>query len=155
MSKYKQPVLQAQAVYFERRLFFGAARLFATHVEITGWTLRGRLKRSVPLTSIREACVDGEHSDRLLFLRLSGRDVYTRLELGRGAALWRITLINLAPALTSAGHHPDGGARRSEATRNGYAANGGNDHPTLRRVQDRGPAIHAANTVSLPPAASN
>lgn len=156
-AKPQEPILQGRAVYFERRLFFGGARLFITHVEVTGWTFRGRIKRNVPLTSIREACVDGDRSDRLLYLRLSGRDVYTRLELVRGASLWRVALIDLVPALVAAGHHPDAVARvtRNEAGQNGHAVSDGNGHQALRRVHDRAPAAHASSTVSLPPAASN
>lgn len=150
MTIQRQAILQTRAIHFQRRLFFGAARLFATHIEITGWSFRGRVKRNIPLSSIREAAVDGELSDRLLFLRLSGRDAYTRLELARGAALWRVTLVDLIPTIPTTAHHPDG--RRAA---NGYHVDQEPTGTRLRRLGDRGPAIHATNTISLPPSASN
>lgn len=52
-------------------LWFARARLYADRLELTGWRLRGRYRRRIPLRYVLD--VDATGSDRLLLWMANGQ----------------------------------------------------------------------------------
>ena len=46
------PLLSSRFHYFNRRVIFGKARLYGDRIVLTGWSFRGRHRRSIPFEKI-------------------------------------------------------------------------------------------------------
>lgn len=112
-SEQREPVLRARAIFFGGRLMRGRATLYRSHVEITGWSIRGRIQRRIPVAAISGVAVDGAMSNQRLYLKLG--DETALLQLARGASLWRVTILDLRYDLTPVSNLPLNGADRVSA----------------------------------------
>lgn len=113
-----KPLLSTRFRLPDRTLWFGRARLFKGCVELMGWTLRGRYRRTIPLERVEcaEWWTDSGHVSRKVnfALHLQGGETVA-LYLEKAAGHWKYEIGALL------GHHmkrtslPESAPQRSAA----------------------------------------
>ncbi len=85
------PLRSVRFRFPSRRVWFGRARLFEDRVQLTGWTLKGRYRRTIPLTRVGRAEWWSNAEGTNFALHLNDGSTCA-LRLRRGAADWKFEI---------------------------------------------------------------
>lgn len=86
-----KPIRSARFRHPKRRLWLGRARLFEDRVQLAGWTLGGRYRRTIPLGRVRRAEWWSSAEGTNFALHLDDGSTCA-LRLYRGAADWKFEI---------------------------------------------------------------
>lgn len=91
MPDAASPLLQSPCSIFSSSLWLTRARLYRTHIELSGWTWSGRVLHRIPLPKIAHIRWWGGKEDVNLELTLND-DRIVALYLREGVGIWNYTL---------------------------------------------------------------